>query len=175
MKQVWLRTNRRVLLLSAATLFAPTLLGVAATVDPWNVGWTLRGPGIALAAVAGLAATIAFILARQPRVAYENGNILFYVRLGRPTAIPIDVVECFLLGQGPALLPGEQYSKTVASTVVVRLAERAEEWSHGEFHPLLAAWCDGYITLRGTWCEPLSVDVISRMNRLLHDASKGRV
>lgn len=175
MKQVWLRTNRRVLLLSAAPLALLASIGLGAAFDPWDMGWALRGPGLVLAVAAGLALAVALALARQPRVAYEDGKVLFYVRLGRPTAIPIDAVECFLLGQGPALLPGEQYSKTVASTVVVRLAERAEEWSHGEFHPLLAAWCDGYITLRGTWCEPLSVDVVNRMNRLLHDASRAAV
>lgn len=172
MKQVWLRTNRRVLLWMAAPLAVLAAIGAGAIFDPWDVGWAVRGPGIVLALAAGVAFGVTLALARQPRVAFENGRVLVYVRLGRPTAIPVEAVECFLLGQGPALLPGEQYSKTVASTVVVRLAERAEEWSHGEFHPLLAAWCDGYITLRGTWCEPLSVDVVNRLNRLLHEASR---
>ena len=174
MKQVWLRTNRRVWLLSAVLPAVISMLGVAAIADPWQVGWGLRAPGIALAALGGVSLLAMALLATQPRVAFENGKVLFYVRMGRATAIPVDVVECFLLGHGPVLLPGEQYAKTEATTVVVRLAERAEEWSHGEFHPVLAAWCDGYITLRGTWCEPLNVDVVTRLNRLLYEASQHR-
>jgi hypothetical protein len=69
-------------------------------------------------------------------------------------------------------LPGEHNAKTETSTVVVRLAERATDWSHGDAHPLLAAWCDGYITLRGTWCEPLDLKVVDRLNRLLYEASQ---
>ncbi len=173
MKQVWLRTNRRAMLLFAFPLVALSALAAVAIVDPWDLGWAVRGPGIAVAVLAGLGAAAALLLARQPRVAFADGHVLFYIRLGRPTSVPVDVVECFLLGQGPSLLPGQQYAKTATSTVVVRLSERAEAWSHGEFHPLLAAWCDGYITLRGTWCEPLTVDLVKRMNRLLHEAAKG--
>jgi hypothetical protein len=174
MKQVWLRTNRRVWLLSAVLPAVVLVLGIVAIADPWQIGWALRGAGIAMAMLGGLSLLAMALLAAQPRVAFENGKVLFYVRMGRATAIPLDVVECFLLGHGPVLLPGEQYAKTEASTVVVRLAERAEEWSHGEFHPVLAAWCDGYITLRGTWCEPLNVDVVTRLNRLLHEASQAQ-
>jgi hypothetical protein len=172
MKQVWLRTNRRVLLLPVVAFALLEIVGFAAIFDPWDIGWASRGPGIALVIIANLAIVAAIVLSRLPRVAYADGNVLFYIRLGRPAAVPIDVVECFLMGEGPVLLPGERYSKTVASTVVARLAERAEDWQHGDFHPLLAAWCDGYITIRGTWCEPLSVDVVQRMNRLLYEATK---
>jgi hypothetical protein len=172
MKQVWLRTNRRVLLVPVAVFAILEVVGFVAVFDPWDVGWAMRGPGIALIVLANFAILAAIILARQPRIAYADGNVLFYIRLGRPVAIPIEVVECFLMGEGPVLLPGERYAKTVASTVVARLAERAEEWQHGDFHPLLAAWCDGYVTIRGTWCEPLSVDVVHRLNRLLYDASR---
>lgn len=172
MKQVWLRTNRRVMIAMAVPLAVLAALAATAIVDPWSLGWLGRGIGIAVGVPAGLALAAALLLARQPRVAFVDGHVLFYVRLGRATAVPLDAVECFLLGQGPALLPGEQYAKTSTATVVVRLRERAEEWSRGEAHPLLAAWCDGYITLRGTWCEPLNVEVVSRMNRLLHQASQ---
>ncbi|MEX2187868.1 MAG: hypothetical protein WD875_13775 [Pirellulales bacterium] len=172
MKQVWLRTNRRVMLLMALPLAVLLPVAVVAIVDPWEFGWGVRGVGIAVGLLAGLGLLAALLLARQPRVAFADGHVLFYIRLGRATPIPVDVVECFLLGQGPALLPGGQYAKTATTTVVVRLRERAEAWSHGEFHPLLAAWCDGYITLRGTWCEPLSVELVNRMNRLLHEAAQ---
>jgi hypothetical protein len=143
-----------------------------AYVDPWGLGWSVRASGVAVLLLAGIGLSATLLLARQPRVAFANGHVLFYVRLGRPTPVPVDVVECFLLGQGPALLPGNQYARTATTTVVVRLRERAEAWASGEFHPLLAAWCDGYITLRGTWCEPLNVDVVNRMNRLLHEAAQ---
>jgi hypothetical protein len=183
MKQVWLDSNRRIWIIAA---LVPTLLLVAGVwlciagarasgkVDPDATpavrGWML-GLGAAMAAVGALGAAAAAWMASRPRVAFARGEVLFYVRLGAPARIPIGDVECFLMGQGPALLPGERHRKTETVTVVVRLRERAEEWSHGDAHPLLAAWCDGHITLRGTWCEPLNLDVISRMNRALHAAS----
>ena len=57
-------------------------------------------------------------------------------------------------------------------TVVVRLAEKAEAWRRGRIHPLVGSWCDGYIILRGTFCEPLSVEVVHRLNRLLAESHR---
>jgi hypothetical protein len=107
-----------------------------------------------------------------PRIGYGAGYVRFNLRSRRPLCVPIDVVEAFLLGQGPALLPGEGHRRSETRTVVVRLSEKAQEWSQAEVNPRLASWCDSYITIRGTWCEPLDVDVIKRLNRLLAEASR---
>jgi len=82
------------------------------------------------------------------------------------------VVECFFLGQAASMLPGRGHQQTRVAAVVVRLAESAEDWKQRDVKPALGSWCDGYITIRGTWCEPLSVDVINRLNHLLADATK---
>jgi hypothetical protein len=35
--------------------------------------------------------------------------------------------------------------------------------------PSLGTWCGGYVTIRGTWCEPLQPDLIRRLNRRLKE------
>jgi hypothetical protein len=94
------------------------------------------------------------------------------LELYRQQHVPIELVECFLLGQGPTWLPGKKYAKTETVTLVVRLAERAVEWSHRSTHPMLGTWCDGYITIRGTWCEPLSLDLVNRLNQRLAEVQQ---
>lgn len=170
---LWLRANRRALLGAAA----PALL--AALVGAW-LGQIL-GPNSVPAVVGGtawiwagwivaLTATVvlAFLLwqATRPRLAYADGSLLVYLRAGKPIAVPIDVVECFLLGQGATLLEDGRFpSRTV--TLLVRLAEKRTEWAHLEVHRLLGAWCGGQITIRGTWCEPLTLDVVNQLNERL--------
>jgi hypothetical protein len=109
---------------------------------------------------------------RKPLLAYENGHLAVRLRFAGIEHVPIDLVECFLLGQGPTWLPGKKYAKTETVTLVVRLAERAVEWSHRPTHPMLGTWCDGYITIRGTWCEPLSLDLVNRLNRRLAEVQQ---
>jgi hypothetical protein len=84
--------------------------------------------------------------------------------------MPIEVVECFLLGQAPTMLPGKSQEHAETASVVIRLNERAADWAHRDVRPALGKWCEGYITLRGTWCEPLSVPLINRLNARLAEA-----
>jgi hypothetical protein len=107
---------------------------------------------------------------RLPRLAYDAGDLLVYLRGSRPIRVPLEVVECFLLGQAPTMLPGKQHEHAETSSIMIRLSERAEEWSHRDVKPALGKWCSGYITLRGTWCEPLSVAVVNRLNVQLAEA-----
>jgi hypothetical protein len=78
--------------------------------------------------------------------------------------VPIELVEGFLLGQGPSFLPGKRHARTETTTFIVRLAESAEDWSQRDMPPALGKWCGSYITIRGTWCERLSVDLVQRLN-----------
>jgi hypothetical protein len=96
------------------------------------------------------------------------------LRIGRPVRVPVDVVECFLLGQGPSLLPGANPAAETAN-VIARLSEKSPEWSHVEVNRLLGSWCGGYVTIRGTFCEPLNVDVVNRLNAALAAAVGGGV
>jgi hypothetical protein len=133
--------------------------------------WAFFVGGI-LAGVGGVIVGIAVALSQRPRLAYESGCLLVYLRPGPPFRVPVEHVEAFLLGQGPSWLPGEKHRRTETVTLVVRLAEKAEEWSHRDGDPRLGSWCDGYITIRGTWCQPLTLDVVVRLNRRLADVQR---
>jgi len=174
MVRTWLHPNRRAVLLGMLlpTTFAVIGLLWALGVIPQGSGPTYQVLGIMLFVLAVLVLILLGLQLGLPRIGYRAGYVVFNVRSGRPIRVPIDVVEGFLLGQGPAMLPGEKHRRTEATTVVVRLSEKAEKWSRVEVNSRLASWCDSYISIRGTWCEPLDVGVVKRLNRLLAAAKR---
>ncbi|MGD9722361.1 MAG: hypothetical protein AB7O59_12725 [Pirellulales bacterium] len=172
--EVWLRTNKRALWLGVVPLVAVALAGAALAMfapagPPW--GW-LRGAGIAVALFFALLAAAYFAGFRRPRLAYDSGRLLVGMRLGSAVAVPIEVVECFFLGQAPSLLPGSRYRDSKTKTIIVRLAEAATDWHRRPVEPRLGSWCDGYITIRGTACEPLSLELVNRLNSRLAELSR---
>ena len=170
MTEIWLRNNARAL---AFGLVLPALLVVFGLALLITVGadaerWWVGVLGGLMAVVGLLVVTQLVIQLRQPRLAYRDGVLLVCMKPGSPIRVPIEIVEGFLLGQGPSMLPGRQYQTTETSTVVIRLAESAQDWADVPgIKPALGKWCGGYITIRGTWCEPLSVDLVNRLNRRL--------
>jgi len=104
MSEVWLRSNRRVLLLA---LLPASLLLVAGVLMLIRLdGLVVRSFAWALCAV-GLISLVGLLRQlRQPRVAYRTGEVLFFLKAGGPICVPVQVVEAFFLGQGPAHLPG---------------------------------------------------------------------
>lgn len=170
MTEIWLRSNRRILAVglipgaaicvASAVLFATTIL-----------------PSLRYMAVAGFAggAILMGIVMRQllrPRVAYSDGQVLFFLRAGEPIAVPLDVVEAFFLGQGPAYLPGTEEDSQETVNLVARLSQKYPEWMRQNVKPALGKWCEGYVSIRGTWCEPLTNEVIRRLNRRLGEVSR---
>ncbi len=128
----------------------------------------VRYLGGVLAVVALFAVVQLVIQLRHPRLSYRDGSLLVNLRPGGPIRVPIEIVEGFLLGQGPSFLPGRRYRGTETTTLVIRLAEAATDWADVDgVKPALGKWCGGYITIRGTWCEPLSVSLINRLNQRL--------
>jgi hypothetical protein len=105
----------------------------------------------------------------RPRIAYHNGKVLFYLRSGAPIAVPVNIVEAFFLGQGPAIFTSEARSKHETVNLVARLSQRETEWARRDVKPALGNWCGGYVTIRGTWCEPLDGDIIRQLNRCLKE------
>ena len=170
MTEIWLHNNRRAL---AFGLILPGLLlaiGIAMATLQGPVWLRAAGGVVALVGLLGVA-----IIARQlwqPRLAYDERHLLVYLQTGPACRVPIEMVEGFLLGQGPTLLPGKRYDRAEAATVVIRLADSAIDWADRETKPALGRWCGGYITLRGTWCEPLSVDLVQRLNRRLAEVNR---
>ena len=113
------------------------------------------------------------IAMRKPRLRIEDDFVR--VNLGKTsTEVPIDVVECFFLGQGPTNIPTQSGDPMESSNVIVRLAESAQEWHRRDVTSALGSWCEGYITLKGTWCEPISLELVNRLNHQLAATKRDR-
>jgi hypothetical protein len=169
MYETWLRPNRRAIWFGCLPL---AVIAIAA----WSIvratdqhpSW-LRWVG---AVVAALGVGMIVVLLRQllrPRIAYRDGEILFYLQLGPPIAVPVNIVEAFFLGQGPAIFTGGMPTRHETVNLVARLSQREAEWARREVKPALGNWCDGYVTVRGTWCEPLDGNIIRRLNKRLKE------
>jgi hypothetical protein len=104
----------------------------------------------------------------RPRIAFCDGMVLFYLRVGQPIAVPVEFVESFFFGQGPAHLPAVIKQPNTVN-LIARLSQRHAEWASQTVRPALGKWSDGYVTIRGTWCEPLNSDLIRRINRRLKE------
>ena len=171
MVETWLKANTRALVIGtipptlAALLGVVLATGMASAAD--NAWWRAGGGAVAVAATFMVA-----LLLRQttlPRLACDGEHLLVYLTWAAPFRVPLDVVEVFFQGQGPAML-GRKHKNAQVATIVVRLAERAEDWKKRHVKPALGTWCEGYITIRGTWCEPINVEVIHQLNRRLREA-----
>ncbi len=172
--EVWLRANARALwfgMLPPAIVALAGLLMVTGLPDRTPAPW-VRALGLVLLSAGTLMVVLLLVQLRRPRLAYRDGELLVWLKQGAPQRVPIESVECFLLGQTPSLLPGKKHEKTETASLVIRLAEAATEWHHQEVKPQLGAWCSGYITIRGTWCEPLSVNLVNRLNQRLAEVTR---
>jgi hypothetical protein len=169
MRETWLRPNRRAIWFGCVPPAAVAALGAWLAwggTDPNNL--SLRWIGAVVAAGAGAMIAVLIMQLRRPRIAYQNGEVSFYLLQGRPIAVPAGIIEAFFLGQGSAKLPGGlQREETV--NLVARISQRATEWARQDVKPSLGNWCDGYVTIRGTWCEPLGTEVVRRLNRRLKE------
>ena len=172
MSETWLKTNARA---AAFGMILPGLFAGLLFALLWRLeieaAW-LKGVLWVGIAAAALVIVLLATMSRTPRLSYRDGNLLVHLRPSRPFQVPIEFVEAFFLGRGPSLLPGERNRAAPTMNLIIRLAEKASEYSHRDVKPALGAWCDGYITIRGTWCEPLNVDVANRLNRRLAEVKR---
>lgn len=170
MPEVWLRSNRRVIALGLVPI---VLLGVTSVLLYMKTASTLLA-GLAVGMLV-LSLILSGILLRNlvsPRIAYSDGQVLFYLKAGGPIAVPVHVVEAFFLGQGPAHLPIGDADSQVTINLVARLSQKEPQWAELEVKPALGRWSEGYISIRGSWCEPLNGEVIRRLNRRLGEVSR---
>ncbi|HMC10707.1 MAG TPA: hypothetical protein VKH44_05435 [Pirellulaceae bacterium] len=110
----------------------------------------------------------------RPRIAYEAGELLVFLEPARPTRVPIGIVEVFFLGQGPSELPKLKGREPETQNVVIRLAESAADWKHRDVRPSFGHWCEGYITIRGSWCEPITPELMRGLNHRLAEVQRER-
>jgi hypothetical protein len=175
MRECWLKPNRRALLLGclipsfAATLGIGVML-ISTPTNAWGIVGLVAGGLILIAA--GTIALGLLALTIIPRIAFAHDHVLVYLRGHRPYQLPLDVVECFFLGQGPSGIwsDGEQETKT--TNVVIRLAERAPQWHQRPVKESLGEWQDGYIIIRGTWSEPITEEKLRELNSKLAQAKR---
>jgi len=174
--ETWLQTNRRALLLGM--IIPGLLLTVAVGPLTWCL-MTNQHPGLLLLFLL-LAAVPLWMIGEflyalaHPRIGYQAGHLLVYLELTRPTKVPIEIVECFFLGQGASELPKLRGREPETQNVVVRLAESASEWKHRDVRPTFGHWCEGYITIRGSWCEPITEALLKHMNQRLVEVQRER-
>ena len=174
MRETWLRPNCRALWFGSVPPALFFLLGAwitfaaeqpAASWRWWIGGGLMLFGGTLVGAMLGQM--------RRPRIAYGDGKVQFYLRSTAPIAVPVELVEAFFLGQGPMALAGAtQESATV--NLVARISQRAPEWNEREVKPAFGSWSEGYVTIRGTWCEPLNGELIRRLNRRLREVTEER-
>lgn len=166
MRQCWLRTNVRAISLGMILPTVVLLGGFALALGLPTDGLvlqTLHWLGWGMVSLAAIALVTLLYLMRQPRLAFQDDHLLVYLRSTEPIRVPIEIVECFFLGQSSSMLDGQDIESETA-TVVVRLAEASKSWQQMDVKPALGQWCDGHITIRGTWCEPLRKEVLKRLN-----------
>jgi hypothetical protein len=173
MTEIWLRTNRRALYFGAippalfALLGAYLLFGLGPDARAW---WHWIGACMVLIGLFNIA--ILLLQLREPRIAYHAGSVLFYLVSGPPIAVPASLVEAFFLGQGPTMLPGATNPRDSTVNLVARISQRDPSWGNREVKPALGRWADGYVTIRGTWCEPLNGEVVRGLNRRLREVTE---
>ncbi len=171
MREVWLKTNHRAILFGCLPPAAMAVLGLwmamsASERSTWRwVGGVTAGVGIVIT-------LLLLSQLRRPRVAFRTGEVLFYLRRGAPIAVPLEIVEAFFAGQGPAHLPVVANQPRTAN-LVARLSRRHPEWAEQPVKVALGTWVDGYVTIRGSWCEPLDGETIRRLNRRLKEVKDG--
>jgi hypothetical protein len=132
-----------------------------------STAWKWIGVAVLIVAVIVLGA-----LWRQlarPRIAYRDGKVLFNLRSDWPIAVPVHIVEAFFIGQGPAHLPSNAQGQEKTLNLVARLSQREKDWAQRDVRPAFGNWSDGYVTIRGTWCEPLTPELVRRLNHRLKD------
>ena len=165
----WLKANWRPVAMAMVApgilLLVSVLAAVFATSSVVRWGWVAVAL-LSVMMIAGLATLLA------PRVARKGSWLLVRLRFGSPLQVPLEHVEVFFFGQGPTkagprgeLEDEDQQDQT--SNVVVRIAEAATDYHHRNVEDRLGKWFEGYIVIRGTHCEPLSKEVLTRLNQRL--------
>ena len=167
--ETWLKPNRRVLLVGVA--LSLTLTGVAIWLCQ-SGGSTRFWVGLGLLPPALLLSARLIRRTLHCRLGYRSGMLWVNLGPGKPILVPIDAVECFFLGSREVPVSGRLGLQSRAVSVVVRIAEKAARYHDRPVTPALGIWKEGYITILGRWCEPISPALIAQLNKRLLAAQR---
>ncbi len=168
MLEIWLKPNRRIL---ALTLVVPlavagcgmVLLLAAAGSRYWAWGMSM----LFISSLLGIWLIRKMFL---PRLGYRRGSLLVCLSRGGPIAVPIGLVECFFLSHTDTVFTGIAGLEAQISALIIRLDRTARDFNSRKTRARLGTWENGTITIRGTWCEPISDRVVTSLNAKLRQA-----
>lgn len=175
MVECWLKPNQRPTWgVIALTGFFAFGAGVGTVCSWWASTSILLGGFSVLLFLCAAGLLLAVKQLRKPRVSYADGTLYIHDARKPPHGVPVDIVEVFFLGSGPAIPAEQEETIPRAANVVIRLSESATQWHNGELSPSIGKWSDGYIVLSGTWCEPISHERLNEINRRLTQVHRER-
>ncbi len=169
----WLRSNRRLFGVGVVLSIMALLMGAGLATAAYFYlgGFAAAVVGCMAAALGGWLLVFTLRAMLRPWLSCDGESLFIYLTPA-PIQIPLEVVECFFRGQGPAMLGGPEAKDAEVSNIVIRLAERARDWKTRAVVARWGQWQDGYIIIRGSWCEPITRELIDRLNRDLAQAQK---
>ena len=175
MTECWLKPNRRPTYVALTLGVCAVLAGGVGFALAWRGGSTVGTviSGVLLGMAMCWCAVCWGILSRA-RVSYRDEHLFVHDGSQAPIAIPIDVVEAFFLGSGPAISDESSDTGPRSANVVIRIAEAAKKWHEGKLSPVIGKWSEGYIVLRGTWCEPIGHERLNQINHRLAEVHRKR-
>jgi hypothetical protein len=164
-REVWLRGNMRpgVGLMAAAGLLAAVTLVPLATAGA--AAWLMAAVAcvVAIVMAGGLAVCL---VAAGPRLARRGDRLEIRLAPGRIERVPLELVECIFRGTEPLEATAEGEAATPrgrVGTLVVRFAERSQQWHDRETFRPWGSWTDGHAVIDGRWCEPLTRATVERI------------
>ncbi|MEX0794844.1 MAG: hypothetical protein WD045_17020 [Pirellulaceae bacterium] len=164
--EIWLNGNRRPFIATAVVLLVAALVCML-------VGGLLlsaivpRLIVLVVGIVASLGAVLLAFQTMRPRIAFAENTLHLYLDWAGVSQVPVEIVECFFLGQDGPHDCQDKSKRPVTAAVVIRLADRAKPWHRGHANPQIGLWEEGYITIRGSWAEPINQRVVERLNERL--------
>jgi len=173
--EVWLRGNVRPVA-ALAVVAALVLAGGIAATTLSTAGRPFRPAALAAGAVAAAGIGLLAAAAARPRLLLDRQALVVRLAPGRVETVPLDVAECFFPGSHPLTRGGEQTCEHHAAfrvnTLVLRLAERADDYRRRATFTPWGTWDDSYVVFDGRWCEPLSPELARQLGRRLIDAKR---
>ncbi|GIW93642.1 MAG: hypothetical protein KatS3mg110_1683 [Pirellulaceae bacterium] len=171
-EQIQLRCNRRAVAAAGILPLLLAALGVVFCVI--GRSWWLWAAGTFLVGLALLVLVSLVVVWRTPLLVLDDRMLVVRMNWAVPEKIPIECVECFFLGEGQTELPASAGRTAKTRTVVVRLAEAARAHQERPVPHWLGRWKDGYITINGAWCEPITCQLLTAFNERLREVQRRR-